>query len=72
MSLTADIVMQLIEGYAESRHKFGAPEYNETTALSRKVVRSAIEALVEAATPKTSLLANYSDQMNRHFGAAGD
>jgi hypothetical protein len=55
MNLTAEIVMQLIDGYAENRHKLGAPEYNDKTALSRECVKAAIETIIRAAVPPSLL-----------------
>jgi len=50
-NLTTEILMQLIDGYAETRHTNGHPTYNEKAALARKLVEGGIEALVKAASP---------------------
>jgi len=74
MSLTADIVMQLIDGYAyaEKCHQAGGDK--EKSALARKLVQAAIETLVEASAPKSSLLTNYNQQnqqINQLRGSGG-
>ena len=38
------LLMDLIDGYAESRHARGRHEYNSTTALARNIVQNAIRA----------------------------
>lgn len=50
-NITTEILMQLVDGYAESRHVAGHHSYNEKTALARKLVEGGIEALVKAASP---------------------
>lgn len=50
-NLTTEILMQLIDGYAETRHASGHHSYNEQSALARKLVESGIGALVKAANP---------------------
>lgn len=51
MSITTEILMQLVDGYAETRHANGHHTYNEKSALARKLVQGGIEALVKAANP---------------------
>jgi hypothetical protein len=51
-SVTTEILMQLVDGYVETRHECGRPEYNERSALARKLVAAGIESLVKAATPR--------------------
>lgn len=50
-SVTTEILMQLIDGYVETRHECGRPEYNEKAALARKLVAAGIESLVKSAQP---------------------
>jgi hypothetical protein len=50
-NLTTEILMQLIDGYAETRHVSGHPTYNEKSALARKLVEAGIGAVVKAANP---------------------
>lgn len=47
MSLTTQLLMDLIDGYAETRHQCGRPEYNAQAALARKIVLGAVEAVVK-------------------------
>lgn len=49
--VVTQMLMDLADGYAENRHVRGAPEYNETTALSRKVLLEAIDKVVLTAAP---------------------
>lgn len=48
-NVTTQILMSLIDGYAESRHVSGHHTYNERTALARECCKNAIEQLVKAA-----------------------
>lgn len=50
-SVTTKIVMSLIEGYAETRHICGRPEYNGKSFQARAACQDAIEALVKASNP---------------------
>lgn len=50
MSLTTQLLMGLIDGYAETRHQCGRPEYNAQSALARKLVLGAVEVVVKKAS----------------------
>lgn len=49
MSTAVDLIMDLVDGYAENRHTKGAPEYNAMTQMSRKVVEAAVQRLYDMA-----------------------
>jgi hypothetical protein len=50
MSLTTQLLMDLIDGYAETRHQCGRPDYNPQAALARKLVLGAVEVVVKKAS----------------------